>query len=274
MALLAGGAASFLLTGCDQHTLDQFKRLGLPTAITNRAPIMEHLWIGSWIAAFAVGFLVWGLIIFAAVHYRRRHDDDTPPQTRYNLPLEMLYTVAPVIIIAVLFFYTVKAQDKIESKYAHPQERVYVTAQQWSWTFSYLDQKSIGGKDVYDIGNPAREPTLWLVKGAKTTFYLHSPDVIHSFWIPEFYFKLDVIPGRLNSFSVTPTRLGTYEGHCAELCGYLHSRMLFEAKIVTRAQFDAHVKQLAAAGQIGKPTGGSEANVPAGDISAEHGGPR
>lgn len=258
------GVASFLvLTGCSKATEGQLKRLGLPVDASDRGPYMKTLWIGAWIACAVVGVLVWGLIAYVAVRYRRR-SDEVPRQTRYNLPIEMLYTMAPLITVAVFFFFTVEKQDKIDDVVAHPDHQVFVTAQQWSWTFSYLHESAIGGTNVFDDGSQSKEPTLWLVKDQSVTFYLHSPDVIHSFWVPSFYFKMDVIPGRLNRFSMTPTRYGTFDGRCAELCGYLHSQMRFYVHVVDRSAFDAHLRALKAAGQIGVPRGGEQANTVAG----------
>jgi len=92
-------------------------------------------------------------------------------------------------------------------------------------------------------------------------FRLHSPDVIHSFWVPSFYFKMDVIPGRENSFSMTPTRYGVFAGRCAELCGFLHSEMLFQVHVVTQSQFEAHLRSLKAAGQTGVVLGGRNSDT-------------
>ena len=69
-------------------------------------------------------------------------------------------------------------------------------------------------------------------------FNLYSRDVIHSFWIPAFLDKMDMVPGRANTWQVTPTREGTYAGKCAELCGERHSGMLFNVKVVSQAEFD------------------------------------
>jgi cytochrome c oxidase subunit 2 len=221
---------------------------------------MHDLWIGSWIAAGIVGVFVWGLIGWCVVRYRRRKDDELPVQVRYNLPIEVLYTVAPVIVVAVLFFFTVEKQNKMLEVVGSPDHDVLVTAQQWSWTFSYRGEDAVGGQDVYESGTPATPSELWLVKDETVTFMLHSPDVIHDFWVPSFYFKEDVIPGLDNSFSMTPTAAGRFEGRCAELCGQLHSRMLFTVVVVDQAAFDAHLQDLADAGQIGAPLGGDDSD--------------
>lgn len=260
-ALAIGGVALLTLSGCSHAEVEQLKRLGLPPPATDRAPYMSSLWIGGWIAAFAVGALVWGLIIYAVIRFRRRSDDETPRQVRYNLPIEMLYTVVPVIIVAVFFFYTVQKQDKIKAELAHPDHVVLVTGQQWAWTFSYLHESAVNDVPVYDSGNPVHLPELWLVKGQSVRFHLHSPDVIHSFWVPSFYFKLDVIPGRDQSFSVTPTRYGTFIGRCAELCGVYHSQMLFHVHVVDQATFAKHLRALKTQGHIGALRGGIDSHT-------------
>ena len=98
---------------------------------------------------------------------------------------------------------------------------------QWNWVFNYIDD------DVHEVGSPTQLPTLYLVQGETVRFKLKLPDVIHSFWVPSFWYKKDVIPGRTNEFEIDPTKLGTFAGRCAELCGLNHSGMLFWVKVVT-----------------------------------------
>jgi len=244
------------LTGCSKDTTEQIKRLGLPPAASDRSPYMSSLWIGAWIACLVTGVVVWGLIGYCIVRYRRRRDDEIPRQLRYHLPIEMLYTVAPLIVVAVFFYFTVEKQDKMLADVSRPDHVVIVNAQQWSWTFNYLHESATDSQNVWESGTPAREPELWLVKDQSVTFQLHSPDVIHSFWVPAFYFKMDVIPGRENTFSMTPTRYGIFQGRCAELCGFLHSQMLFQVHVVDQPAFEAHLKALQAAGDTGLVLGG------------------
>ncbi len=252
------------LTGCSKDTVDSLKRLGLPEAASDRATYVHDLWIGSWIAAGIVGVAVWALILWVAFRYRRRADDELPDQVRYNLPIEVLYTIAPLIVVAVLFFFTIETQNKVLEPVANPDHTILVVGQQWSWTFSYLEEDAVDGKSVYDVGTPAQLPELWLVEDQTVTFELRSPDVIHSFWVPSFAMKLDVVPGRDNAFSVTPNRAGEFAGRCAELCGWQHSRMLFTLNVVDQAAFDAHLQDLQEAGQVGAPRGGENAYTVAG----------
>ncbi|RYE76087.1 MAG: cytochrome c oxidase subunit II, partial [Myxococcales bacterium] len=215
--------------------------------------------------------ITWGLIFYAIIRYRRRDPNEIPVQTRYNLPIEIFYTIAPVVMVIVFFFFTVKAQNASFHNYEKPDRVITVVGQQWSWTFNYnldYDKKSrefgeaaVGGDVVYDAGTTADRPTLYLVEGEKTQFNLYSPDVIHSFWVPSFLFKLDIVPGRINTFGVTPSREGTFEGRCAELCGVYHSRMLFDVKVVSKAEFDQHMAKLEDEGNTGPALGGADVNI-------------
>ena len=108
---------------------------------------MIRLWNGAWIAALAVGVLVWGLIIWCVVAYRRRKDDDDlPVQLRYNVPMEILYTVVPVFMVGVLFYYTARDEAALIDTGQDADIIVNVVGKQWSWDFNYVDD------DVYETG--------------------------------------------------------------------------------------------------------------------------
>jgi cytochrome c oxidase subunit 2 len=268
-------------TGC---TYKDFPRLGMPTPATEEAPRVLSLWQGSWAAALAVGVLVWGLILWAAIFHRRsRTKIEVPPQTRYNMPLEALYTVVPIIIVAVLFYFTARDESKLLELSDKPAHTINVVGFQWSWGFNYVENVKGSTGDaktskeladipdrfkadfpahaggVYDVGTPGERnpqtnnpgPTLWLPKGQKVRFVLTSRDVIHDFWVLPFLMKEDVIPGHTNAFEVTPSREGTFRGKCAELCGVDHSRMLFNVKVVSPARYEQHLQDLAKKGQTG-----------------------
>ncbi|NEE01781.1 aa3-type cytochrome oxidase subunit II [Phytoactinopolyspora halotolerans] len=261
MAASAAVGTVLALSGCAADADNQGQRFGLPEGVTEEAPLIGDLWVGSWVAAFAVGVLVWGLILWAVVAYRKRNDE-LPKQTRFNIPIEFLYTVTPLIVIGVLFYFTVQHQDDILDESEDPDLTVHVIGQQWSWAFNYTDE------DVYDIGTTTDIPTLYLPVNQTVRFELDSPDVIHSFWVPQFYMKMDVIPGRTNSFQVTPNEEGTYAGKCAELCGAYHARMLFNVEVVSEQEYAAHMQELRQEGQTGQidvPLRGSYANVPEGE---------
>jgi cytochrome c oxidase subunit II len=247
--LLAG--LLVLTTGCSPA----WENLGMRQPVTKQGLVTLSLWQGSWIAALAVGVVVWGAIVWAIIFFRKR-SDQVPRQVRYNLPIEMLYTVLPFVLIGVLFYFTAKDENYIDKLSPHPQVVVNVTGFQWSWAFQY-PQYPVTSKDpnctgagvcelgkMWTQGTPdtlaATEkglPLLEIPENETVRFNLYSIDVIHSFWIVPFEFKRDVIPGHPNHFEVTPISTGTFLGRCTELCGLYHSRMLFTVKIVTPAQF-------------------------------------
>ena len=254
-SVTAAGLSVLVLSGCSQATTEQFMRWGLPEPITDRAPFIGDLWNGAWWASMIIGVFVWGLIAWVVFRYRRKHDDEMPRQSRYNVPLEALYTLVPFLVIGVLFFYTVQAQNGVLKKVAadQPIHTVNVIGQKWSWTFNYMEASNAAvGADVHDVGTLEKIPDLYVPVNKPVRFNLQSADVIHSFWVPEFYFKLDVIPGRTNSFDVTPTREGVYLGKCAELCGTYHAAMIFNVHVVSEAEYVDHLKGLAAKGQTGE----------------------
>ena len=232
----------------------------MPTPASDRADHVLSLWQGAWIAALAVGAVVWGLIIWSVIAYRKRNEE-IPVQTRYHMPIETLFTVVPFIMVAVLFFFTVRDQNAILKTDPDnpPDQVVNVIGQQWSWTFNYLGpDKDDPSDDVWETGTPEHLPTLYLPEDKLVGFELDSPDVIHSFFVPDFLFKMDVFPGKTNYFELTPTKRGTFAGKCAELCGVYHARMLFEVKVVSQEEFDAHLEELRRKGQTGVATGGQE----------------
>ena len=258
-AVVAVAAATLALSGCSAETLQQWSRWGMPESITDRAPWVGNPWNGAWIASMVIGVFVWGLMGWVIFRYRRSSKNQTPRQVRYNLPLEILYTLVPFLIIGVLFFYTVQSQNALAAKVTdRPVHTVNVLGQKWSWTFNYMeaDNPEVGAI-VHDTGTIEDFPDLYLPVNKPVRFNLNSADVIHSFWVPEFYFKLDVIPGRLNSFDVTPTKEGTFLGKCAELCGTYHAAMLFNVHVVSEAEFNAHLKELKAQGATGELKGPS-----------------
>jgi cytochrome c oxidase subunit 2 len=246
-----GFAVLLAVSGCD----NQFTRLGMPIPVTKQAKAVLSLWQGSWIAAWAVGFIVWGLMIWAVIFHRKR-SESLPPQVRYNLPIEVLYTALPFVVIAVLFYFTAKDENFENKLSPHPDVVVNVTGFQWSWRFDYPQYQVPGSAagDVqitgtpanldipYNLHNPASSgPQFVIPEGETVRFNLTATDVIHSFWVPAFLFKRDVIPGHPNHFEITPTSTGTFTGRCAELCGQYHSEMLFTVKVVSPQQFQKFI---------------------------------
>lgn len=237
------GLVLVLLSACG--TDSELERLAMPVPATEEGVHTLELWQGAWIAALVTGVIVWALILWAVFRFRRRHADEVPVQTRYNLPLEIFYTVFPIIMVVVFFDHTVRVQNLVLDD-AEPDNTVYVVGQQWSWTFNYPD--AVDGQNVYESGTGSDIPDLYLPVDQTTRFELRSPDVIHDFGVPGFLIKMDVVPGLENHYQVTPKTIGTYDGKCYELCGVYHSRMLFTVHVVSQEDYEQYLEDQAAAG--------------------------
>lgn len=256
-----------VLAGCTQAELHGY----LPGFVEGEAPVTNHteriagLWTTSWIVLLGVGLLTWGLIIWAIVVYRRRKGQTgLPVQMRYNMPIEIFYTIVPLILVLGFFAFTARDQAAIETQYENPDVEIEVFAKQWAWDFVYSG--AVDGEDVWSAGVQAEQeegapagtidqeklPTLYLPVGADVTIALQSRDVIHSFWVIDFLYKKDMFPGKTNYMSFSPEREGTYAGKCAELCGEYHSLMLFNVKVVSQDEYDDYLQSLADDGNIGE----------------------
>jgi cytochrome c oxidase subunit II len=208
---------------------------GFPHGITPEATRIYNIWSGSVIAGLAVGVFVWGLILFASARYRKR-SEELPQQVRYNLPVEVLYTMVPFVIIAGLFYFTARDEIEVNKTTPNPDVTVSVVGFRWQWQFGYVENGRVLGQVT---GRPGETPVLVLPKDRSIRFVESSPDVVHSFWVPEFLFKRDVIPGHPNQFEISKIdRTGTFVGRCAEFCGTDHPRMNFTVQVVEPAQFD------------------------------------
>ncbi|GAA2562760.1 cytochrome c oxidase subunit II [Winogradskya consettensis] len=242
----AGGAILLaLLSGCSADGIgDAMGGFGWPKhGISLQAHKMYDMWIAAVIAALVVGVFVWGLIFWCIIRYRKR-GDKLPVQTRFNMPMEVLYTVTPVLIVAVLFYYTAIVQTDVDKLSAKPDQTVEVVAFKWNWQFNYRDGVGEDANTVAStLGTTSDIPILVLPTGRTIRFEETSKDVIHSFWVPEMLFKRDVFPGSVrNTFEVTLDKEGRYVGRCAELCGTYHAFMQFELVVVSPEKFDQFLK--------------------------------
>lgn len=237
--------ALLLLAGCSSgdNVYERSFSLGFPEPVTKQAREIYNLWLGSVAAAAVVGVFVAALIVFAVIKYRKT-SDQLPRQVRYNLPIEVLYTAVPFVIIAVLFYYTTVSQNFVNKITPADQGgadvNIGVVGFQWNWTFRYEDAL------VQTTGTPQVPNTLVLPVGQRIRFTETSPDVIHSFFVPAFLFKRDVIPGRENTFEVTITKPGSYIGRCAELCGEKHAAMNFLVRAVSPQDYQTYIRDLQA----------------------------
>lgn len=256
IAAVTAIASALTLSGCTDQELNGFlPAVGDETNVTSR---IIGLWSTSWIVLLLVGIVTWVLIIWAAIAYRRRQSDTgLPSQLRYNMPIETFFTIVPLLLVLGFFAFTARDQAVIEQVNPDPDYTIQVFGKRWAWDFNYITD------GVYETGIQAQEndsaiidpeslPVLYLPVGKTIEFDLESRDVNHSFWIVDFLYKKDMIPGQTNHWYVTPEKEGTYRGKCAELCGEYHSLMLFTVKVVSQAEYDAYIQSLRDAGQVGQ----------------------
>jgi cytochrome c oxidase subunit 2 len=237
----AGAAVLAVLTGCSAQSVGKVvDGFGWPQGgISLQSHRMYDLWIWAAIAALAVACFVWGLIFWCIIRYRKR-GDELPVQTRFNMPMEVLYTVTPVLVVCVLFFYTAIVETDVTKLKRDPDQVVEVVAFKWNWQFNYRDGVGPQAQTVAStLGSSDVIPLLVLPTGRRIRIEETSKDVVHSFWVPELLFKRDVFPGSIhNQFEMTLDREGRYVGRCAELCGTYHAFMQFELVAVSPQRFD------------------------------------
>jgi len=219
-------AGALLLAGCE---LPSF---GAPDSASRQGDDVLSLWKGFFVAAMVVGAIVLGLIAYVTIRFRRR-DDTIPNQRGEHIPLEIAYTITPIVIVAVLFGFSVAAEQRITRTSDRPPLTVNVTGFQWGWKFEYADKKVT----VLGTGE-AQPPELYLPVNQTTQLTLSTTDVNHSFWVPHFLEKRDLIQGVDNTIDITPTQVGRYDGRCAEYCGLDHWRMDFVVVVVSQSDFD------------------------------------
>ncbi|MDQ3761056.1 MAG: cytochrome c oxidase subunit II [Actinomycetota bacterium] len=252
-AAALAGMVAFLSTGCSVHEVFAF---GWPEGVTPQAERMRALWIWATVASLVVGAIVWGLIAWT-VAFHRKKSDEMPRQTQYNLPLEIVYTVIPSVIVAVLFYFTVTAQNFVNAKVDNPDLRVRVVGFQWNWEFQYLQERpgrdgiyqvrrTADGAPLSTVGSSSTIPILVVPANRVVEYHLVSTDVLHSFYIPDFLFKRDVFPHPEknysdNVFQTTAERPGAFVGRCAELCGTYHAMMTFELRALPPDLFDRYL---------------------------------
>lgn len=237
-------------TGCSG---DEILRFGWPVGVTEQANQMRNLWTWTVVAALAVGVIVWGLIFWTATFHRKKktadgEPEELPRQFQYNIPLELFTVVVPTIMVCVLFFFTATTESKVLDKIPNPDVKVQVVAFQWNWEFKYEDEsaKKADGQQVSTVGSSGEIPLLVLPVGKTIQYDLVSTDVIHSFWVPEFHFKRDVMPNpeknnQDSSFQNKIDREGSFVGRCAELCGTYHSVMNFEVRALSADKYDQYI---------------------------------
>jgi len=226
------------LSGCSKVST-----LGFPEGVSSINDISLSLWQGAWIAGGVVGVITLVLILWPAIFHRAdASKGEFPKQTQYNVPVEIVYTVIPFIIIAVLFYFTAVKQEEIIEKSPTVAHEITVNAIQWSWQFGYPE----AGEKAVVTGTPEKPPTLVVPVGERVRYIITASDVVHGFWIPAFMIQMQNLPGVTNNLEFTANKIGEFPGRCNILCGRSHAQMLFTLKVVSQADYQQYLETLKA----------------------------
>lgn len=249
-SIAGAGALGLLLPGCAQ------------AGATEQGQQIHDLFVTITLIAAPVFVIVELLLLFFVFRYRKR-DDEAPPQHFGSNRSLVVFFLIPTIIVAVVYGFGEVTLASVEKQDPNPQVEIRVEGFQWEWTFYYLNE------GFFTTGKTVVKPAeMYLPVDTPIHFQLVSKDVIHSFFVPAFLFKRDVIPGRTNEFTITPTTIGTYHAQCAEFCGLHHAQMTFEVHVVTYPDYLAWVKaQRKAAQNVTCPVTGDAITVTAKDTA-------
>ena len=213
-----------------------------PIAVTAEGAQIRDLYTIVFLVAVAIFLLVEGLIVWSVIRYRRKPGDDTlPPQIHGNNIAELVWTVVPTLIVIFLFVISWQTLNAVDTTSANPQTKIRAIAGQFQWQFDYLsdDGKTVVYTELIPLAKDGGGMTV--PAGRSVVLGLVSNDVIHAFYVPQFLFKRDVVPGHDNQFEFTVNASDAgqvFRGQCAELCGIGHSIMLFDVNALTGAEFD------------------------------------
>lgn len=237
-AWIVTAAALSLLPACANN--------GFPEPVTESGEKTAGLWNLFIVMALVIGAIVYVLVAIVIVRYRRRGSDELPSQQQYAHRIEWFYTAVPFLVVGVMFFLTWRTEDEITELSDDPDLVIEVVGYQWQWQFHYPEQ------DITVIADPAAFPegipTMVIPQGQTVRLKLQANDVIHSFWVPNFLEKRDLIPEIDNEIDVVAEETGTWQGRCAEFCGLDHWKMYFEVESVTPEAFDEWVRTQQAEG--------------------------
>lgn len=242
---------------------------GASRGATKQGHDIFKLYSGMMTTGIIVGGVVTLLILFVVIRYRRR-SDDMPRQFHESIPIEILYTAIPILIVTVIFGFTVLTENNVDATTAAnatvtstgtPVVNVRVTAFQWGWRFDY-PSLNVGVAGETTQGPENRGPQMVVPIGQTVQVTLVSDDVIHAFYVRDFNFNRQALPGVTNIFDLTVLRGGTFNGQCIQFCGLYHAEMLFTVKAVSPPAFRAWARSEVAKGNTLQAGGSSASNNP------------
>lgn len=208
----------------------------LPTAASAEAGPIDQLFEAHFIMIAFLFSLIMVFMVYSVFAFRRKEGDDTDGVHFHgNTALEIGWTIVPLVVVlgfgvwgAVVLGDVTRTED--DDGKSIIDMNVNVTGQQWAWSFSYPDYEQVGNS-----------PELVLPVNQTIRLHMQSTDVLHSFWVPEFRVKQDLVPGMETTLRITPTEIDEYKVRCAEICGLNHATMLAPVRVVSQEDFDAWV---------------------------------
>lgn len=251
VAILILAVAFLVHTGLDAAHL-------MPVNASAQASEIDWMWNLQLIAMSFLFALIVVPMFYSLVVFRRKKGDTTDAEhIEGNTPLEITWTVIPLFVV-VIFAYLGAGNLARTVRNSPDAMVVKVTGSQWSWKFEYPDYGVISQE-------------LYLPEGKAILLRMESTDVIHSFWVPEFRVKQDLVPGRVTELRITPTLAGNYKVRCAELCGTSHYKMEQPVIVVDGGSFTAWItEQQALAAAAVTPEGRGQLLVAGNGCAACH----
>ncbi len=177
------------------------------------APEIDALYYFIWLVTVFFTVLIFALIAYLSLRYRRRHEDERPQPVHESLWLELTYTLIPFGIVMVIFFWGARTYFEVYGRVAEGAMDIQVVGKQWMWKAQHPD----GKREINELHVPVNQ---------RIQLTIASQDVIHSYFIPAFRAKMDAVPGRYTKMQFTPTKPGEYHLFCTEYCGAQHSGMI------------------------------------------------
>lgn len=242
-----GSIVRITIYGVIAGTIASLIAVLVPWLPTSASEEMDRITFTFWfttVICIGIFAIVAAVIAYSVLKFRTTEDDERDgPPVHGHTGLEIVWTAVPAILVTAISIVSAVVLAKNDDAGKNPL-RIAVTAQQFAWRFEYPNKLSSGSL-VLPVDQPVK-------------LTLHSLDVIHSFWVPEFGQKSDAVPGIETTLVITPTRKGSYSLICTELCGLGHATMRAQVQVVERADYEAFLKKSGAgAGSGGKQDGAS-----------------
>ena len=236
--------------------------LGSPHGVTTQAQLTGQLWHWTYIFAVPIGLIVLFGIFWCLIRYRQRPGSSRlPAQFQYHIPIEAAYTIIPLLIVATVFGFMYNAENKVNAVSKTPAVKITVDGFQWGWRFIYPNGHEEVGTvaNELNINSESNLPVLYMPAGETVQLHFVSLDVVHTFYVKEFLFNRDLIPGVDNTADFNVTKTGLFEGQCNNICGQYHAYMRFMVQVMPKDQYDAWYSQQAPCSVV---TAGSGASGP------------